>query len=338
MINTDREILEEAQSFYCNLYSSCIVDETNEYDDLFFTEEKNIKLTEHEQKECDGLLTEAECFASLKTMKSNKTPGSDGLPAEFYKVFWKDISKYLLKALNTSYANGCLSVTQKRGLITLIPKKNRDAKLLKNWRPVTLLNCNYKIASKSIANRLKKFLPKLIDYDQTGFQKIGLLGENIRLIDSIITYAREKNLPGLLLFVDFEKAFDSLEWTFIEKTLAHFKFGPSLIAWIKLFYTDIASCVQNNGWASEFFSLNRGVRQGCPLSPYLFLLCVEVLGSTIRNDKQIKGIEVMNSECKISQYADDATLIFGWIKRVGFFKVHFCFRCLRFNLWAMCKL
>ena len=96
MINTDREILEEAQSFYRNLYSSCIVDETNEYDDLFFTEEKNIKLTEHEQKECDGLLTEAECFASLKTMTSNKTPGSDGLPAEFYKVFWKDISQYLL--------------------------------------------------------------------------------------------------------------------------------------------------------------------------------------------------------------------------------------------------
>ena len=135
--------------------------------------------------------------------------------------------------LRKKYANGCLSVTQRRGLITLIPKKNKDAKLLKNWRPVTLLNCDYKIASKSVANRFKKLLPKLIDYDQTGFQKKkkGLLArENIRLIDSIITYAREKNLPGLLLFVDFEKAFDSLEWTFNEKTSAHFKFGSSLRA------------------------------------------------------------------------------------------------------------
>ena len=122
MIITDREILEEAQSFYRNLYSSCIVDETNEYDDLFFTERKNIKLTEHEQKECDGLLIEAECFASLKRMTSNKIPGSDGPPAEVYKVFWKDISQYLLKALNASYANGCSPVTQRRGLITLIPK------------------------------------------------------------------------------------------------------------------------------------------------------------------------------------------------------------------------
>ena len=114
----------------------------------------------------------AECFSSLKTMTYNKTPGSDGLPAEFYKVFWKDISQHLLKAL---YANGCSSVTQSRGLITLIPVKNKDAKLLKNWRPVTLLNCDYKIASKSIANRLKLLLSKLINHDQTGLKKIGLL-------------------------------------------------------------------------------------------------------------------------------------------------------------------
>ena len=190
-----------------------------------------------------------------------------------------------------------MSITQRRGLISLIPKKNKDAKLLKNWRPITLLNCDYKIASKSIANRLKKFPPALINNDQTGFQKNRFIGENIRLIDSIINYTREKKIPGLLLFVDFEKAFDSLEWSFCDKSLKYFNFGPSLIAWIKLFYTDITSSVQNNGWSSDFFNLNRGVRQGCPLSPYLFLLCVEVLGNKVRNDNQIKGIKVMNAEC-----------------------------------------
>ena len=124
-------------------------------------------------------------------MTYNKTPGSDGLPAEFYKVFWKDISQYLLKALNASYANGCLSVTQRRGLITLIPKKNKDAKLLKNWRPVTLLNCDYKIASKSIANRFKKLLSKLIDHDQTGFQKNRFIGENIRFMHYLPSQLRK---------------------------------------------------------------------------------------------------------------------------------------------------
>ena len=86
-----------------------------------------------------------------------------------------------------------------------------------------------------------------------------------------------EQIPGMLLFVDFEKAFDSLEWSFIEKTLNYYNFGRSLVAWISLLYTDISSCVQNNGWTSDFFSLSRGVGQGCPLSPYLLILCAEVL-------------------------------------------------------------
>ena len=120
-------------------------------------------LDEHEQKGCEGLLTEAECLESLKSMESNKSPGSDGLPAEFYKVFWKDVRHHLLNALNCAYARGLLSITQRRGLITLIPKKNKPANFLKNWRPITLLNCDYKIAAKSIASRIRKVLPKITD-------------------------------------------------------------------------------------------------------------------------------------------------------------------------------
>ena len=152
-------------------------------------------------------------------MESNKSPGSDGLPAEFYDVFWNDINQYLLKALNSAYTKGLLSITQRRGLITLIPKKNKPTNLLKNWRPITLLNCDYKIATKSIASRIRKVLPKIINNDQTGFLKGRFIGEIIRLIDSIINYTNIEKIPGLLLFVDFEKAFDSIEWSFIEKTL-----------------------------------------------------------------------------------------------------------------------
>ena len=94
------------------------------------------------------------------------------------------------------------------------------------------------------------------------------IGENIRFIDSIINYANAEQIKGLLLFINFEKAFDSMEGSFIEKNLKYCNFGNSLITWIKLFYTDICSCVQNNGWSSDFFTLSRGVRHGCPLSPY----------------------------------------------------------------------
>jgi len=99
------------------------------------------------------------CLKSLKTMTPNKSPGSDSLPAEFYKVFWEDIKRFLLS--NFAHAKGCLSIMQRRGLITLVPKKNKPANLLKNWRPITLLNCD-KIAAKSIANSMKKILPKLL--------------------------------------------------------------------------------------------------------------------------------------------------------------------------------
>ena len=92
-----------------------------------------------------------------------------------------------------------------------------------------MLNCDYKIAAKAIAGRLKFFLPNLINSDQTGFIKGRFIGENIRLLQSIICYAKEKNMPGLLLFLDFEKAFETIEWTFIKKTLNYFGFGTSLI-------------------------------------------------------------------------------------------------------------
>ena len=112
---------------------------------------------------------------------------------------------------------------------------------------MTLLNCNYKIASKAIASRLKSVLSDLIEYDQTGFLKGRSIAEKICLISNVISYTHSKGIPGLLLFVDFEKAFDTIEWSFVRKTLEHFGFGSSFINWISLFYTDIHSCITNNG-------------------------------------------------------------------------------------------
>lgn len=231
-------------------------------------------------------------------MERNKTPGSDGLPAEFYKVFWNDISDLFLNSINYAYRIGQLSVTQRRGIIKLIPKKKR------------LLNCDYKIAAKAIANRFKQVIPNIISHDQTGFLKGRFIGENIRLIDGIIKHTAAKNIPGLLLFLDFEKAFDTVEWSFLQKTLQHYNFGQSAINWIRLFYHNTESCILNNGWSSNFFKLERGgVRQGCPLSPYLFILGVEILAKTIRKNKNIKVITISEQEVKISQYADDTTLV-----------------------------
>ena len=119
----------------------------------------------------------------------------------------------------------------------------------------------------------------------------------------------QKTFRDFCFFLISEKAFDTVEWSFIQKTLKHFNFGPSTMNWIRLFYHNTESCILNNGWSSAFFKLGRGVRQGCPLSPYLFILCAEILAETIRKNENYKGITINEQSIKISQYADDTTLI-----------------------------
>ena len=155
-------------TFYKNLYTSKASNVLTPEDNYFFSLENDTVLTEDEQKTCEGrYLTEKECLEALRSMEPNKTPGSDRLPAEFYKVFWKEISTTLMRALNYSYESGQLSITQRRGIIKLIPKKDAEPEpyFIKNWRPLTLFNCDYKIAAKSIANRIKTVVPDLINND-----------------------------------------------------------------------------------------------------------------------------------------------------------------------------
>ena len=151
-----------------------------------------------------------------------------------YKLFWDDISEMLLASYNYSFNQNKLCISQRRGIITLIPKQGKDHLYLNNWRPITLLNVDYKILAKTIAIRLKSKLTDIIHPDQTGFLKDRYIGENIRTIFDIINQAEEKNLPNLVFFIEFEKAFDKVEWPFIEYVLNLFGFGKTIIKWIKL--------------------------------------------------------------------------------------------------------
>jgi hypothetical protein len=200
-----------------------------------------------------------------------------------------------------------LSVEQRRSIITLIPKKSKNRLFLKNWRPISLLNTDYKILTKVLSNRLSSVLPDIVDEDQTGYIKGRFIGTNIRLIEDIIHFTKIKNIPGIILNIDFEKAFDSINWNFIDLSLEAFNFGPKFRSYIKTLYTNISSTIINNGEISNWFNIQRGVRQGCPLSPYLFIIAVELLAIRIRENPQVKGIKVGDTEIKISQLADDTT-------------------------------
>ena len=167
---------------------------------------------------------------------------------------------------------------------------------------------DYKIASKAIAMRIEPILSKLVHPDQTGFIKGRYIGENVRLISDIMEQTQANNTPGILISVDFKKAFDSLEWPCIQSALKKFNFGDSLRKWVEIFYMDIESAALNNSFATDWFKPSRGVRQGCPLSPYLFIMSAEILSNKIRQNSIIKGIRVFGSEIKLSQFADDTNL------------------------------
>ena len=122
-------------------------------------------------------------------------------------------------------------------------------------------------------------------------------------------YTDVKKISGIFLFIDFEKAFDSIEWNFIKGSLELFNLGPFLTRWFSILYNNSEAAVMNAGYMTDYFTVSRGVRQGCPLSPFLFTLSVELLALKIRQEPNCKGISLPNlQEAKISQFADDTTL------------------------------
>ena len=310
-IDDQFKILDEQKLFYERLYSSSDPSIEPEHESLFFDPNNPFinKLTEDEKMKAEGKLTRGECFTALKNMKNGKSPGLDGYTVEFYKFFWTDIGDFILNSYNFSLESGTFSISQKQGLITCIPKEGKSKLYLKNWRPITLLNVDTKIASAALANRIKPFLKSIISETQQGFVQGRYIGECTRLIFDLLEKVEEEDIPGLLLLVDFEKAFDTLEWSFINRALIFLGFGPDFCNWVKALYNNSQSCIINNGHCSNFFNVYRGVRQGDPLSPYLFILSLELMSAAIKYDPEINGIKISNSEYILSQYADDSSLL-----------------------------
>ena len=141
-----------------------------------------------------------------------------------------------------------------------------------------------KIASKTFARRLESILPKLVYSNQNGFIKGRSLVDGVRTIEDILEFAKFMDSSGILLAINFEKAFGSLDHSFLLKIFEKFNFGTQFVQWIKTFYTNISRCVLNNGFIKDLFNIRRGVRQGDPLSPLLFILAIEVLACRIRDD------------------------------------------------------
>ena len=263
--------MKELHAFYDSLYSSHYT-ETSDQAACSFLDQIDIpRLSEQSKESLNQSVTKSELLQNLKSMSHNKSPGLDGLPAEFYIVFFHDIADLLIASLNFSFEQGILSPSQRNGVVTLLPKKDRDPNFVKNYRPISLLTTHYKRIAKTMANRLKLVLDDLIHEDQNGFMKGRNIGCNIRTIIDLIEYTDIKDIPGSIVLLDIEKAFGSVEHGFLYEVLSRFNLGDNFIQWVKTFYNCRKSYVINNGFLSKPIDMSRGIFQGCPCNFTLFV-------------------------------------------------------------------
>lgn len=174
-----------------------------------------------------------------------------------------------------------------------------------NYRPISLLNQDYKLFTSILAKCLETILLDIIQLDQTGFIKRRQIQDNVRRTVHIINNINKNKLNAVLLGLDAEKAFDSVDWLFLYKLLEKFQFHRDFAKVIQALYYRPTATIQINGGLSNQFELERGCCQGCPLSPLLFALFIEPLSQWIKQNEKIKGIRVSNEEHKIALFADD---------------------------------
>ena len=242
-------------------------------------------------------------------MSNNKSPGSDGFQTEFYKFFWQRLKHFFICMFNECKIKGVLPLTLREGLICLVPKKERPRDEIKGYRPITLLNVAYKIVAGALANRIKEVLVDIIEPEQTAFLRGRFIGDNTRLIYDMIQHLKTIGKKGMILAIDLESAFDSMNWSFVEASLDARGFPFEMIQWFKLLHERAFARISYNGHLSKEIFLERSCRQGDPVSCYFFILALDHLLSKIKSDNDIKGVFVNGTEYKISSYADDTVCI-----------------------------
>eukprot|EP00253_Pinus_taeda_P033651 PITA_33651 len=253
-----------------------------------------------DQENMEEILKEVtmdELEATLKWFKKDKSPGPDGWTIEFYISFFDILGQDLLRIVEDSRRRGRISSAIKSTFIALIPKTDNPISF-DDFRPISLCNCLYKIIAKIIANRLKPILSQHISSEQFAFLHHRQIHEAIATAQKLMHTLQIKKQKGMILKVDLSKAFDRTNWLYLRMLLTHLGFPYDFIKWMMSCITDVSYSVLLNGEATTFFTAERGLRQGCPLSPLLFLLIMEGLSRIIlstRDRHQITGIKIVDN-------------------------------------------
>ena len=306
--STSGETLREATKYYQHLFGPKASDDgaTEKMSKLL----RKRTLTAGSAASLEAEITIEEVRAAMASLSSGKSAGPDGLPNEFYKWMGETIAPTLTEALRQAHEDRLLPETLGTGYVSLLyKKKERDN--IKNYRPITLLNCDYKILTRILCKRMQKVMHEVTSIENTGFCPGRFIAENSQLTKLLQAYLDEEDLPGAFIFLDMEKAFDRVSWSFLHRALKELGFGARFRKWISLLYDEHNAprrYLRINGYTGPRFEIKSGVAQGCPLSPLLFLCVAEALTRAVNANNKIKGITVKGHEIKLSQFADDTKL------------------------------
>lgn len=309
-----KSLLEIQHKYYEELYAYENIDkDATNY--LLSHVTKKLELSGKEM--CDSDIILEDILESLKGMSKNKSPGNDGLTAEFYLQFFNKLGPCLLRVFNSIEQKKEMSRSMKCGIISLIYKKG-DKRHLKNWRPISLLNVDYKILAKIFSNRLKQVIPYIVNEFQTCSVPGRTIHDNIANIRDVIDIIESENEEGYVIKLDQMKAFDKVSHEYLFSVLEHIGFGEKFIMWIRIFYKNIISATKCNGHISPYFKVEKSVRQGCPLSAMLYVICAEPLYQLVSTRLVDHGINIPLSKSKsiMYQHADDSTITVSTLEAV----------------------
>ena len=305
----NEEILKIAKDYYTELYKKA---QTNQDEQEIFLNKYEKEISNDWHPKLTKTFEEKEIFQALKSMEENKSPGKDGIPMEFYITFWQILKKDFTELLNyIFFVKKELPDSMKTAIISMIPKKDPNDTDIAKWRPISLLCVDYKIITKVLTNRLLPTLDEIISIEQSAVVPNRTIYNNLFTIRDLIEYSNKKKIPSYILNFDQEKAFDKVDRNYMFKCLEKMNYPKEYIEFIKIIYRETYSEIQNNGYFSESIKLERGVRQGCPLSFPLYCTQNDVFTNSVNKDENIKGFKLpgRKENIKLSQYADDTSFI-----------------------------
>ncbi|GJW62634.1 RNA-directed DNA polymerase, eukaryota [Tanacetum coccineum] len=275
-------------------------------------------ISELKKNELEGDISYQEIKRAVWDCGIDKSPGPDGVTFGFIRRYWSLIEKDVVAAVQHFFTSGNFPKGCNASFIALIPKIP-DAKLVKDFRPISLIGSLYKIIAKILANRLVGVLGDLVSEVQSAFVADRQILDGPLILNEVLQWCKAKKKQTFIFKIDFEKAYDSVRWDFLGDVLNRFGFGAKWCGWIQECLRSSRGSVLVNGSTTEEFQFYKGLKQGDPLSPFLFILVMESLHLSFKRVEDagmFNGIKI-NSSMTLSHmfYADDAIFMGQWSKR-----------------------